>query len=73
MNHCLRLMLAVSLVALFGSDLCFAQGSQSKEKLLERARQEYIAGKFADAEAGGPDNPHVTTTVACPGFALRLG
>jgi len=51
MNHCLRLMLAVSLVALLGSDLCFAQGSQShsKEK-LEQARQEFIAGKLADAE-----------------------
>lgn len=50
MSYCLRLGLAVSFVALFAGDLCFAQGSQSKEKLLEQARQEYIAGKFADAE-----------------------
>lgn len=50
MNYCLRLALAVSFVALFAGDLCFAQGSQPKEKLLEQARQEYTAGKFADAE-----------------------
>src|SRR5579862_9685843 len=50
MKYCLRMVLAVSFVALFAGDLCFAQGSQSKEKLLEQARQEYIAGKFADAE-----------------------
>ena len=50
MNYCLRLVSTVSLVALFGGDLCFAQGSQSKEKLMEQARQEYIAGKYADAE-----------------------
>jgi len=50
MNYCMRLVLAVSFVALFATDGCFAQGSQSKEKLLEQARQEYIAGKFADAE-----------------------
>src|SRR5271170_83916 len=50
MNYCLRLVLVVSFVALFAADLCFAQGSQSKEKLLEQARQEYVAGKFADAE-----------------------
>jgi Flp pilus assembly protein TadD len=46
MNRCSHLVLAVSFVALFGS----AQNSQSKEKLLEQARQEYVAGKFADAE-----------------------
>ena len=50
MNHCLRLVLVVLSVAFFTGELCFAQGSQSKEKLLEQARQEYIAGKFADAE-----------------------
>lgn len=50
MNHWLRLVLAVSCVALFAGELCFAQGPQSKAKLLEQARQEYIAGKFADAE-----------------------
>jgi tetratricopeptide (TPR) repeat protein len=50
MNYCLRLVLAVSFVALFTGELCFAQSSQSKEKLLEQARQAYIAGKFADAE-----------------------
>jgi predicted Zn-dependent protease len=50
MNDCLRRVLAVSFVALFASDLCFAQGAQLKEKLLEQARQEYIGGKFADAE-----------------------
>jgi predicted Zn-dependent protease len=50
MNHCLRLVLAGSLAALFGGGLSLAQGTQSKEKLLEQARQEYIAGKFADAE-----------------------
>ena len=43
-------MLAVSFVAFFASELCFAQGSQSREKLLEQAQQKYIAGKFADAE-----------------------
>ena len=50
MNYCMRLVWAVSFVALFAGDSCFAQGSQSKEKLLEQARQEYIPGKFADAE-----------------------
>jgi tetratricopeptide (TPR) repeat protein len=35
---------------LFGGGLCFAQSSQSKEKLAEQARQEFIAGKFAEAE-----------------------
>jgi predicted Zn-dependent protease len=50
MKYCVRMVLAVSFVALFAGALCFAQDSQSKEKLLEQARQEYIAGKFADAE-----------------------
>jgi predicted Zn-dependent protease len=50
MNRCLHLVGAVSFVALFACELCSAQGSQSKEKLLEQARQEYVAGKFADAE-----------------------
>src|ERR1700733_12196409 len=49
MNYCMRLVLAVSFVALFAGDWCFAQGSQSKEKLLEQARQEYIGEKYADA------------------------
>jgi|SRR5581483_426867 len=50
MNRCSHLMLAVSFVALFAGELYSVQGSQWKEKLLEQARQEYIAGKFADAE-----------------------
>lgn len=50
MNYCLRLVLAVSFVALFAGDLSFTQSSQSQEKLLGQARQEYTAGKFADAE-----------------------
>ncbi len=72
MNHYLRFVLAVSFVGLFAAELCAAQGPQSKEKLMEQARQEYVAGKFADAErdlAGGPGK------WGCPrraGFA-RLG
>lgn len=50
MNHYLRFVLAVSCVGLFAAELCAAQGPQSKEKLMEQARQEYVAGKFADAE-----------------------
>jgi predicted Zn-dependent protease len=32
------------------SGSCLAQVPQSSEKLMEQARQEYVAGKFADAE-----------------------
>ena len=41
MKRRLRLGLAVSFVAFFGGELCFAQGSQSREKLLEQAHQIY--------------------------------
>jgi hypothetical protein len=40
MNRCFYLVLAVSFVALVGCEACSAQDSQSKEKLLEQARQD---------------------------------
>jgi tetratricopeptide (TPR) repeat protein len=46
----LRLVLTVSFVGLYAAELCSAQGLQSKERLMEQARQEYVMGKFADAE-----------------------
>jgi predicted Zn-dependent protease len=49
MKYRLRLVCATFLVALF-SGSCLAQAPQSSEKLMEQARQEYAAGKFADAE-----------------------
>jgi tetratricopeptide (TPR) repeat protein len=49
MKGFLRLALAASLVTTF-SGACLAQVPQSNDKLTEQARQEYAAGKFADAE-----------------------
>jgi predicted Zn-dependent protease len=49
MKYRLRLVCATFFVALLSGPR-LAQTAQSSEKLMEQARQEYAAGKFADAE-----------------------
>jgi predicted Zn-dependent protease len=49
MNCWVRLKLAASLV-LFSGNLCFAQSPQTEDKLVVQARQEYLGGKFAEAQ-----------------------
>ena len=47
---CPLLLLYVPFFVAVLSGSCLAQAPQSSEKLMEKARQEYAAGKFADAE-----------------------
>lgn len=44
------LVCAACVLALCSGSPCLAQGHESDEKLIEQARHEYAAGKFAEAE-----------------------
>jgi len=49
-KYCSYLVLASFFTSLFGGEVCLGQYAQSNGKLAEQAKQEYTAGKFAEAE-----------------------